>query len=50
MAMLHVDMEEDREVTMTHFLSCLRHKIAELMELQHYVKIEEMVNQAMKIE
>ncbi|CAD5164438.1 unnamed protein product, partial [Musa acuminata subsp. malaccensis] len=48
--MIRANVDEDREATMARFLSGLNKNIANLVELQHYVEIEDMVNVAMKIE
>ncbi|CAL9776741.1 unnamed protein product [Musa acuminata subsp. burmannicoides] len=48
--MIRANVDEDREATMARFLSGLNKNIADLVELQHYVEIEDMVNVAMKIE
>ena len=48
--MIRADVEEDREATMARFLNGLNHEIANIVELQHYVEIEEMVQKAVKIE
>uniref|UniRef100_A0A2N9HHC6 Reverse transcriptase domain-containing protein n=1 Tax=Fagus sylvatica TaxID=28930 RepID=A0A2N9HHC6_FAGSY len=48
--MIRADVEEDREVTMARFLSGLNRDIANVIELQHYVEIEDMVHMAMKVE
>uniref|UniRef100_A0A2N9HBM8 CCHC-type domain-containing protein n=1 Tax=Fagus sylvatica TaxID=28930 RepID=A0A2N9HBM8_FAGSY len=49
-AMIQANVEEDREVTMARFLSGLNRDIANVIELQHYVEIEDMVHMAMKVE
>uniref|UniRef100_A0A2N9GWQ7 CCHC-type domain-containing protein n=1 Tax=Fagus sylvatica TaxID=28930 RepID=A0A2N9GWQ7_FAGSY len=49
-AMIRANVEEDREATMARFLSGLNRDIANVIELQHYVEIEEMVHMAMKVE
>ena len=49
-AMIRVDVEEDREATMACFLNGLNREIANVVKLQHYVEIEEMVQKAVKIE
>ena len=48
--MIKANVEENREATMARFLRGLNKNIADVMELQHYVEIEEMVNLAMKVE
>uniref|UniRef100_A0A2N9FJK7 CCHC-type domain-containing protein n=1 Tax=Fagus sylvatica TaxID=28930 RepID=A0A2N9FJK7_FAGSY len=49
-AMIRANVEEDREATMARFLSGLNRNIANVIELQHYVEIEDMVHMAMKVE
>uniref|UniRef100_A0A2N9I7U7 Integrase catalytic domain-containing protein n=1 Tax=Fagus sylvatica TaxID=28930 RepID=A0A2N9I7U7_FAGSY len=44
------NVEEDREATMARFFSGLNRDIANVIELQHYVEIEDMVHMAMKVE
>ncbi|GKV06979.1 hypothetical protein SLEP1_g18793 [Rubroshorea leprosula] len=49
-AMVRANVEEDREVNMAQFLHGLNHDIANLVEMQHYVELEDMVHMAMKVE
>ncbi|GLU12626.1 hypothetical protein SLE2022_292900 [Rubroshorea leprosula] len=49
-AMVRVNVEEDREATMARFLHGLNRDIANVVELQHYVELEDMVHMAMKVE
>uniref|UniRef100_A0A2N9GCG2 Retrotransposon gag domain-containing protein n=1 Tax=Fagus sylvatica TaxID=28930 RepID=A0A2N9GCG2_FAGSY len=49
-AMIRTNVEEDREATMARFLSDLNRDIANIIELQHYVEVEDMVHMAMKVE
>ncbi|XP_016667562.1 uncharacterized protein [Gossypium hirsutum] len=49
-AMIRVDVDEDREATMARFLSRFNHEIANIMELQHYVEIVDIVHMAIKVE
>uniref|UniRef100_A0A2N9GGT6 CCHC-type domain-containing protein n=1 Tax=Fagus sylvatica TaxID=28930 RepID=A0A2N9GGT6_FAGSY len=49
-AMIRANVKEDREATMARFLSGLNRDIANVIELQHYVEIEDMVHIAMKVE
>ena len=49
-AMIRANMEEDRETTMAWFLQGLNSEIANVVELQHYVEVEDMVHMAIKIE
>ncbi|GKV11017.1 hypothetical protein SLEP1_g22306 [Rubroshorea leprosula] len=48
--MVRSNVEEDREATMARFLHGLIHDIANVVELQHYVELEDMVHMAMKVE
>ena len=45
-AMIRANLEEDREATMTRFLNGLNWDIANVVELQHYVELEDMVHMA----
>ena len=47
--MIRANVEEDREATMTRFLNGLNWEIADNVEFQHYVEIEEIVHKAIKI-
>ena len=47
-AMTQTNVEEDREAT--RFLVGLNREIANLVELYHYVELEDMVHMAIKIE
>ena len=49
-AMIRANVEEDREATMAKFLNGLNRDIANVVELQHYVELEDMVHMAMKVE
>ncbi|XP_071926127.1 uncharacterized protein [Coffea arabica] len=49
-SMLRADIQENREATMARFLNGLRAEIADQLELQYYVEIEDMVEKAIKIE
>ncbi|GKV50649.1 hypothetical protein SLEP1_g57350 [Rubroshorea leprosula] len=49
-AMVRANVEEDREATMAWFLHGLNHDIANVVELQHYVELEDMMHMAMKVE
>ncbi|GKV07032.1 hypothetical protein SLEP1_g18843 [Rubroshorea leprosula] len=49
-AMVRANVEEDREATMARFLHGLNRDIANVVELQHYVALEDMVHTAMKVE
>ena len=47
--MIWANVEEDREATMARFLNGLR-DIANVVELQNYVELEDMVHMAIKVE
>ena len=49
-AMARANIEEDREATMARFLAGLNWDIQNVVELQHYVELEDMVHMAIKIE
>lgn len=49
-AMIRPNVEEDREATMARFLHGLNREIADIVELQHYVELTDMVHQAIKVE
>ena len=49
-AMIQANVEEDWEATMARFLAGLNREIANIVELQHYVELEDMVHIAMKVE
>uniref|UniRef100_A0A2N9GXJ1 RNA-directed DNA polymerase n=1 Tax=Fagus sylvatica TaxID=28930 RepID=A0A2N9GXJ1_FAGSY len=48
-AMIRANVEEDREATMARFLHGLNREIADIVEMQHYVKLTDMVHQAIKV-
>jgi hypothetical protein len=48
--MIQANVVEDREATMARFLNGLNLDIANVVELQHYVELEDMVHMAMKVE
>ncbi|XP_031398471.1 uncharacterized protein LOC116209047 [Punica granatum] len=49
-AMIRANVEEDRGATMARFISGLNREIANIVELHHYVELEELVHMAMKVE
>ena len=49
-AMIQENVKEDREATMARFLAGWNQEIANQMELQHYVELEDMVYMAIKVE
>ena len=48
--MIRANVEEDRDATMARFLVGLNREIANLVELHHYVELEDMVHLTIKIE
>ncbi|XP_061349324.1 uncharacterized protein LOC133294607 [Gastrolobium bilobum] len=49
-AMIRANVDEDREATMARFLLGLNRDIANVVELQHYVELDDMVHMAIKVE
>ena len=49
-AIIWANVEEDKEATMARFLNRLNQDIANVVELQHYVELEDMVHMAIKVE
>ena len=47
--MIWANVEEDRKATMARFLNGLNQDIANMVELQHYVELEGMVQMAIKM-
>ena len=50
MLMIRLSMNEEREATMARFLGGLNHEIANQLELQQYVELEEMLHVTIKLE
>jgi hypothetical protein len=48
--MIWANVEEDREATMAWFLNGLNRDIANKVELQHYMELEDVVYMAIKVE
>ncbi|KAH9763304.1 hypothetical protein KPL70_001120 [Citrus sinensis] len=48
--MIRANIEEEREATMARFLHGLNQDIANVIDLQYYVELEDMVHMAMKVE
>ncbi|XP_050885826.1 uncharacterized protein LOC127091276 [Lathyrus oleraceus] len=47
---IRANVEEDDEATMARFLHGLNHEIGDIVELHHYVEMDELVHQAIKVE
>ncbi|KAF7821062.1 uncharacterized protein G2W53_026517 [Senna tora] len=50
MLIIKANIVEDLKVTMSKFLGGMKREIADVVELQNYVEMEELVNLAMKVE
>ncbi|XP_052483329.1 uncharacterized protein LOC128037756 [Gossypium raimondii] len=50
MSMMRANIVEDHEATMARFLARLNSEIANIVEMQHYVELDDMVHMAIKIE
>ena len=48
--MIRTNVEEDREATMARFLNGLNRDIANVVKLQHYMELEDMVHTTIKME
>jgi len=48
--MIRANIVEDIKVTMTRFLNGLNKKITNMVELQHYIELEDMIHMAIKVE
>jgi len=48
--MIRANVVEDREATMARFLKGLNREITNVVELQHYMELEDMVHMATKVE
>jgi hypothetical protein len=48
--MIRANVVEDREAIMARFLNGLNQDIANVVKLQHYVELEDMVHMTMKVE
>ena len=48
--MISVDVQEDQEATMLRFLNGLRPEITEVVQLQYYIEIGDMVHKAVNVE
>jgi len=48
--MIQAIVVEDMETTMARFLKGLNHEVTNVVELQHYVELEDIIHIAMKVE
>ncbi|KAJ4708852.1 Mutant gag-pol polyprotein [Melia azedarach] len=49
-AMIRANIEEDREATLARFISGLNKEIADVVDLQHYAEMEELLHKSIKVE
>jgi hypothetical protein len=49
-AMIKANIEEDREATMARFIAGLKKEIADVVELQYYVEMEDLLHKAIHVE
>jgi len=49
-AMMRANVEEDREATMARFIGGLKKEIADVVELQHYMEMEDLLHKAIQVE
>jgi hypothetical protein len=49
LTMIQTNVEEDKEVTITRFIKDLNRDITHIMDLNHYVELDEMVHLVMKV-
>ena len=48
-SLIRANVEEDREATIARFLNGLNQDIANVVELQHYIELKDMVHMAIKV-
>jgi hypothetical protein len=48
--MIRVNVEEDRKATMARFMNGINSDITHIVELHHFVELEEMVHLVVKVE
>jgi len=49
LTMIQTNVEEDKEATITRFMKDLNRDITHIMDLNHYVELDEMVHLVMKV-
>ncbi|KAJ4717044.1 Retrovirus-related Pol polyprotein from transposon 17.6 [Melia azedarach] len=49
-AMIRANIEENREATIARFINGLNKEIADVVDLQHYMEMEELLHKAIKVE
>ena len=50
MALIRANIDEDNKAKNTHLLSGLNHDIRDVMELQEYVELEDLVHKVEQVE
>ena len=50
MGMIKADVREDPEATMARFVRGLKPEIVDIVELQHYLEIHELLDKTIKVE
>ena len=48
-SLIRANVEKDREATIARFLNGLNQDIANVVELQHYIELKDMVHMAIKV-
>ena len=48
--MIQANVEKDREATMARIMNGLNHDITHIVELYHYMELEEIIHMVMKME
>ena len=48
-SLIRANVEEDREATIARFLNGLNQDITNVVELQHYMELKDMVHMAIKV-
>ena len=48
-SLIRANVEEDREATIARFLNGLNQDIANVVELQHYIELKDMVHMEIKV-
>ena len=49
-AIIRANVKEDHEATMARFLNGLNHDIAKIIELKHYVEMEDLLHMMIKVQ
>ena len=50
MTLIRSNIDDDNEATVTHFPSGLNHDIRDVVELQEYVELENLLHKAVQVE